>query len=272
MESIFAGDINFSDVKDPIKTEETIYEQIKNLDFPIPYVGVPLAFRLNSRGISDTQALIDSINSEYPFRKFFVCQHILVNQLNFGDNIVFTPHTINSDPYQFIPHYNPIFHYKENLKKINDRNLDFSFIGDFGTNVMRDEISKIDIKNCIIEPTGQWFFSQSQDRQIHLKHRYVEVLKDTKFPLCPPGTGPSTLRFFESLSVGGIPIILNDMKLPKDLDALVLKSSIDDIRNGKIYDFLNIQEIDEISEKIHSLYWNNYSNDNLSACILKYFN
>lgn len=38
--------------------------------------------------------------------------------------------------------------------------------------------------------------------------RYNEVLSDSVFSLCPEGAGPNTLRLWESLAVGAIPVVL----------------------------------------------------------------
>lgn len=40
--------------------------------------------------------------------------------------------------------------------------------------------------------------------------RYNQVLSDSVFSLCPEGAGPNTLRIWESLAVGAIPVIMAD--------------------------------------------------------------
>lgn len=40
--------------------------------------------------------------------------------------------------------------------------------------------------------------------------RYNEILSDSIFALCPEGSGPNTLRFWEALAVGSIPVIFGD--------------------------------------------------------------
>ena len=44
--------------------------------------------------------------------------------------------------------------------------------------------------------------------------RYNEVLSDSVFSLCPEGAGPNTLRIWESLATGAIPVIIADDWLP----------------------------------------------------------
>lgn len=54
---------------------------------------------------------------------------------------------------------------------------------------------------------------QSQ-AQHEATRRYNEVLSDSVFSLCPEGAGPNTLRVWESLAVGAIPVIVADDWLP----------------------------------------------------------
>jgi FkbM family methyltransferase len=44
--------------------------------------------------------------------------------------------------------------------------------------------------------------------------RYNEVLSDSVFSLCPEGAGPNTLRLWESLAVGAIPVVIADTWRP----------------------------------------------------------
>lgn len=47
------------------------------------------------------------------------------------------------------------------------------------------------------------------------KREYLDAIKDSFFTLCPTGSGPNSIRIFESLCLGSIPIILTkDLRLP----------------------------------------------------------
>ena len=50
--------------------------------------------------------------------------------------------------------------------------------------------------------------------------RYNRILSDTQFSLCPGGAGPNSLRLWESLSVGSIPVILSDQLVLPDIGEL----------------------------------------------------
>ena len=77
--------------------------------------------------------------------------------------------------------------------------------------------------DVLVEMSGLWHFNHvvykeqvagkalgSAERQSHddATRRYNEVLSDSVFSLCPEGAGPNTLRVWESLAVGAIPVIL----------------------------------------------------------------
>lgn len=51
-------------------------------------------------------------------------------------------------------------------------------------------------------------------------HRYNKMLSDSQFSLCPAGAGPNSLRLWESLAVGSVPVILSDQLALPDLDEL----------------------------------------------------
>lgn len=265
-------DLNFTQVEDPIKTEETIYFQLRDLDLKVPYVAFPVAYSINTLGIEKTQQILNRINLDYPFKKFFVCQHIFVNKLNFGENLVFTPHTEKGDSYFFIPHYNPIYKVPPKVKKIKNRKIDFSFVGDFNTSLDRVKLSSFNYPGSIIKSTGKWFFSCDQESQRSLLLSYTETLKETKISLCPRGTGPSTLRLFESMSVGSVPIIFNGLDVPDILQNLIIRVDLDQFILGSYTEEILSKNLQEISDGIYEAYWSNFSNSNLSKTILKSIN
>ena len=50
---------------------------------------------------------------------------------------------------------------------------------------------------------------------------YNDLLSHTRFSLCPVGAGPNTLRLWESLAVGAIPVVLSDRHELPDLERLL---------------------------------------------------
>jgi hypothetical protein len=264
--------LNFSKVSDPIKTEETIYNKIKNINFNIEYVGLPLAHSINTLGLEKTQSIINEINTKNPNEKFFVCQHIHVKKLDFGNNLIFTPHTEESDRFHFIPHYNPIYNEVPKRLKFSDRSFKFSFVGDLGTNKIRDSLTFLNTEKTPIIPTGMWFFSHDKEKQQNLLKIYIDILTKSKISLCPMGTGPSTLRLFESMSVGSIPVIFNKLKLPDEIKKMVKIIRIDEIiKSPDLLDDL-AENGENLSKNIYELYWDCLSNEHLHEYIIKFLN
>ena len=58
--------------------------------------------------------------------------------------------------------------------------------------------------------------------------RYNEVLSDSVFSLCPEGAGPNTLRIWESLAVGAIPVVIDSGWRPPTLGADPDRSALRD--------------------------------------------
>ena len=50
---------------------------------------------------------------------------------------------------------------------------------------------------------------------------YNELLSHSRFSLCPVGAGPNTLRLWESLAVGSIPVLLSDRHQLPDIERLL---------------------------------------------------
>ena len=50
------------------------------------------------------------------------------------------------------------------------------------------------------------------------KREYLDAIRNSWFTLCPSGSGPNSIRIYESLALGSIPIIITkDLALPGDL-------------------------------------------------------
>lgn len=86
--------------------------------------------------------------------------------------------------------------------------------------------------DVLVDLGNEWHFNkvvyeeQAQHKQLTqfetdahdaAARRYNEVLSDSVFSLCPEGAGPNTLRLWESLAVGAIPVVLAEGWLPPGL-------------------------------------------------------
>ena len=108
-------------------------------------------------------------------------------------------------------------------------------------------------ENCLVKKTNNWHFEkhvyEEQVKGLNLnekdnkKHNimteiYNRILINSRFSLCPAGTGPNSIRFWESLAVGAIPILLSDrLDLPKHE---LWEKAIIRIEEKKLKDISNI--------------------------------
>jgi hypothetical protein len=116
-----------------------------------------------------------------------------------------------------------------------DRKYLASFIGNntspkVATRIRIHEMLK-NRDDVVCEVGEKWFYnSDVYDRQIWRKGddgsaeqkrlatvRYNEVLSESVFSLCPEGSGPNTIRLWESIAVGSIPVIFSDNWKPPQI-------------------------------------------------------
>lgn len=170
---------------------------------------------------------------------------------------------------------------------VNDnRPLFYSFVGAHDVHYL----SKIRLQlfemthpdNCHIRQTGSWHFNTSvftskQNAKYELDPggdhdkntvAYNNILKDSTFSLCPVGAGPNTIRLWESLAVGSIPVILSDMhELPEhDLWKFAVVR-INEAEVGKLADTLSSIPLETVKImranclKIYEHFRNNFKNE-----------
>ena len=122
-----------------------------------------------------------------------------------------------------------IIHYK--------RTLLYSFIGaynprDYLTDIRNKIFEMKHPDDCLIEKKDKWHFDPivysklqnfSKDYYDQISsdlfvdtNQYNLTLLNSRFSLCPSGSGPNSIRFWESLAIGSIPILLADtLELPQ---------------------------------------------------------
>jgi hypothetical protein len=90
----------------------------------------------------------------------------------------------------------------------------FSFRGRRAGTV-RDDVLAMSHPRAVIEDTSHHdFFGRKQSDLADARSRYREVLGRSKFVLCPHGAGTSSLRLFEALACGRVPVVLSDQWVP----------------------------------------------------------
>ena len=259
---------DFSKVDDPVKTEEIISEQLirkaESIDSDYVYVSFPLAWNINKNGLRYTQNRIDTICRNLAGLKlFFICQHILVNRLNFQGNLVFTPHATFSDSFMPLPHHSCTYDL-DFVKPWDEREYVFSFMGSFITHPVRRKLYDYfsNREDCLMIDTGSWHFEGSKEKQEANTRKYIELLGNTKYSLCPRGSGPSTIRIWESMAMGSTPVILSGfLKMPLEMQTpagswITAPENFTDLYKPEVEKKYNNKD-----------YWDLFSNENLYKAV-----
>lgn len=93
-----------------------------------------------------------------------------------------------------------------------------------------DRFAERSADGWVVELTREWHFNDvvyahqvagkalsDVDAKEEEVWRYNRLLSDSVFSLCPGGAGPNTLRLWESLAAGSIPVVLSDRFQPPDI-------------------------------------------------------
>jgi hypothetical protein len=95
----------------------------------------------------------------------------------------------------------------------------FSFMGSVRNAPVRAKLSSVSHPRSFFQDTAEDFeriLGRRMDRQERLDYdrRYAELSKASKFVLCPRGVSPSSIRLFETMQIGRVPVILSDQWAP----------------------------------------------------------
>lgn len=210
------------------------------------------SFRIAKIFISGIRDIFNA--NKISFEIHTVCQHIRWNEIipiikDFGITDLHASHSMsnqildeaNVHPWVlFAPNIDdPSRSIGLNPKPIPSRNYLASFIGAYMKHYLNDDrklLMEIESSNIYIQITDRWHLDESvykyqvNKKLIPEKHleeqrekilNYNKILSDTKFSLCPIGAGPNTLRFWESIAIGSIPVFFNTEFVPPFFDEFI---------------------------------------------------
>lgn len=234
----------------PVITEKTFF--LQNHTNP-NYIGFPWATIIDKK--MNLNYITDLLSKQVNVKNYNItcCQHILFRKLiklfvTLGIKVLYTPHKqigediINGIIIKPCPLY--AVNIEDDSKNSTFDEIDFmtvdrpylySFQGafqkDYLTNI-RQRIFNLESKfkdDVYINSIGGWHFNEivytsnqnpKQEYTSSDKHKletveYNKLLYQSKFSLCPSGTGPNSIRFWEALAAGSIPVLLSDtLQLP----------------------------------------------------------
>jgi len=293
----------------PVITEKTFSDQCKDIEqyIHVPWATIIDKKIHENHGLkliySSLSPYIKTINN------ITCCQHISFRQLiplfkALKINYLFTPHKIiGEDIIEGIyiiscPLYavniednnrNDLFRDKDLSFFLNfDRKYLYSFQGAYDKrwylSEVREKIFTMEHpENTYIKHIGDWHFEKivyndkqningelnTSDNHNNETMEYNELLLNSRYTLCPSGSGPNSIRFWEALAIGSIPILLSDtLDLPENelWDKAIIKIKEKDLDNMiNILNKISKEEECERREnciKIYNHFKENYLNNN----------
>lgn len=93
----------------------------------------------------------------------------------------------------------------------------FSFVGSSDTHAVRARILLLREPDAMLLDTASqrgWMLEGAA--KVSYEKRYFEVCRDSRFILCPRGSGPSSYRLYESMQIGRAPVVISDAWVPHD--------------------------------------------------------
>lgn len=202
--------------KDLVPTEQTVFETLSQypLKQAVNYLAVPWAVLINTRQLKRAPKI--KLKGG-----FTVCQHIRFEKIipilkRIGIDTLFTPHVPKGKKYSGITVL-PFPHFPKHAPQpAQYKDILYSFIG-FNSHPTRKKLFSIQHPdNTLIKERKIWHFYSNEEAK---KLEYLDILARSRFSICPRGTGASTLRFWESLTAGAIPVTISDAQwLPNCFD------------------------------------------------------
>jgi hypothetical protein len=285
----------------PVITEDRTFQLFyEKKNIPTNYFAFPWAELLDNHL---NNYILNQINN-YKINVdvcFTVIQHISFRKIlplikKIGITHVFVPHKQPSD-IKLEKLYNikilayPLYPAQRNetnlINDLNNRKYFTSFIGQYDhyyLSKIRENIFQLFSKyndSLIVRRNGWHYhhmvYGNLKKTNEDFEKEYKQNLQDTIFSLCPSGSGPNSIRIWESMSFGCIPVILADtLVLPeiKDINYndffIIWKES----EIEKLYDYLKSISNDkliEMSNKNIEMYNKYFSVDTINQTIIIFF-
>lgn len=217
--------------QNPVQTEALAYRQLKEnpLDNDICYLAVSWYDLIKNKKLHEVSHL------KAP-GGFTVCQHIRYHEIlpvlkQMGVKTLFASHAdMDDSEIDIVP-----FPHATNLSlPKTSKDIWYSFVGfdsttPYFTNypLRRLFFNQSHPENALVIERSLWHFDrdvyktayQSRESQDREKTEYADILSRSRFSICLRGSGVNSIRFWESLEAGAIPVVIADgMRLPDGFD------------------------------------------------------
>jgi len=216
-----------------VPLEYVAYKLLKNrpLKNNIGFFTAPWTYLLKNPNFDNMKTNISLKNG------FTICSHFDYKRIipllkSAGVYTLFTPHADCTmyDGVKIVP----FPHLAVNGSIPKEKNIFYSFVG-YVSDPLRNKIFNIKHpKSAVIIKRHGWHFYKSELIKQKEKIEYQDILSKSIFSLCPKGNGSGTLRFWESLQAGAIPVLIaDDLLLPIgfDWDSCIIKVKEKNINN-----------------------------------------
>ncbi len=94
-----------------------------------------------------------------------------------------------------------------------ERDLLFSFVGEYRTHPVRTRLGELRHPRSYVldaSPGERRWWDQSWEAQVPYKERFREYLLRSRFVLCPRGVVANTIRIYEAMEAGAVPVLISD--------------------------------------------------------------
>lgn len=96
----------------------------------------------------------------------------------------------------------------------------YTFVGSLTTDPIRQALATLhhprgNVRDTSAQSEHVWWHADAAVKEDFQK-KYAETLQRSKFVLCPRGISPSTVRLFETMKTGRVPVIISDDWIPPD--------------------------------------------------------
>lgn len=176
---------------------------------------------LDNLGINGTRHFIRSLPhfSDYEARHIFYSNHD--NSVPFDSSATFfqvSVNRFNHDPHVVSMPYPPAW--------INNEQPDYriesfryltSFTGNIASSLIRGELVLSALReprlSVYTDPIPRFHCHLDQEQQQARRNNYLQTIRDSLTVLCPRGEGLNSIRFFEAMAMGRIPVLVSDSTL-----------------------------------------------------------